>query len=332
MSAVAGPCRPTITLSGLYIDWDPVLASLGPRDRHVPKPRTRGRAIVHAKRDVAVIVPGAGSDHAVIVVDACGPDVPATVGLRVDPDRLVERFGAVLGVGDAIWRALSIMSAEIICVSSEWPLEPAQIERLTRPLIEDPGLMLASGVDGPLPLRPGPRRGDRLTELVARPLVARYQPTLAGLRQPLLGSFAARRSLLRTLPFPVGAGVRLSLLIDTVLGHGRDAVGEVTLEGRSPDDRPLRELGADAAELIVALHRGSATTRAIADEHLVQPWNDLSRIALTTDERPPLEHILPDDDPRASWPPSAAAAALSRSGTGGKISTRWSSFRPGASR
>jgi glucosyl-3-phosphoglycerate synthase len=88
-------------------------------------------------------------------------------------------------------------------------------------LIEHPGLMLVSGVEQPLPARCAPGGGDRLTELVARPLVARYQPALAGLRQPLLRSFAARRSLLRTVAFPVGDGVRLSLLVDTILRHGR---------------------------------------------------------------------------------------------------------------
>jgi hypothetical protein len=74
------------------------------------------------------------------------------------------------------------VTGEIVCLASDRPLEPAQIERLTRPLIEDPGLMLVSGVDEPLSLCLGPRSGDRLTELVARPLVARYEPALAGLR------------------------------------------------------------------------------------------------------------------------------------------------------
>jgi hypothetical protein len=145
------------------------------------------------------------------------------------------------------------------------------------------------------PLGSGLRSGDRLTELVARPLAARDEPALVGLRQPLLRSFAARRSLLQAVRVPVGAGVRLSLLIDAIVDHGPNAVAEVTLEGLSPDDRPLRELGTDAAELIVALRRRSAATRTIVDERLVQPWNDLSRIALATDERPPLDSILTDD-------------------------------------
>jgi glucosyl-3-phosphoglycerate synthase len=213
----------------------------------------------------------------------------------LDPNRLRERFGPALGVGDVIWRALSTVSADIVCVSSQWPLRPTQIERLTQPLIEDSRLLLVSGVDEPLLLRRDSRGGDRLTELVARPLVARYEPALAGLRQPLLSSFAARRSPLRTVWFPVGAGVRLSLLIDTIRGHGHGTVAEVALQEASADDRPLRELGVDAAELMVALHRRSAMTRAIADERLVHPWNDLSRTPLATDERPPLQRIQRDE-------------------------------------
>jgi glucosyl-3-phosphoglycerate synthase len=255
--------------------------------------------------ETAVPVPGACADSRVVVAGACAQDAAGAVGMRRS-DQLLERFGPVVGVGDAIWRALSTVSAEIVCVSSEWPLESAQIERLTQPLIEDSRLMLVSGVT-----EPHQRRDDRLAELVARPLVARYAPALVGLRQPLLGSFAARRSLLRTVAFPVGAGVRLSLLLDAILGHGREAVAEVAVQTPALADRPLRELGADAGELIVAMRRRSATTRAIADERLVQPWNDLSRLALATEERPALERIFADDDARASWPNSDCASTLS---------------------
>jgi hypothetical protein len=242
--------------------------------------------------EVAVIAPAPSGDHPLEESDPVGPDGLTRVGLELDPNRLLERFGPVLGVGDAIWRALSIVSAEIICVDVDRPLEPPQIARLMQPLIEHPGVTLVSGIEAPVPARRDPGAGDRLTELVARPLVARYQPALAGLRQPLLRSFAARRELLRTVAFPVGAGVRLSLLVDAVLRHGRDGVAEVALGRQTPDERPLRELGADAAELIVALRRRSAATPAVAAEHLRQPWNDLSRTALATDERPPLESIL----------------------------------------
>jgi glucosyl-3-phosphoglycerate synthase len=264
--------------------------------------------------DVAVIVSGASGRRTEVEADRSGQDLPAVAELGQGSDRLLECFGPVLGVGDAIWRALATVTAEVVCVGSEWSLNPAHVERLTQPLIENPGLMLVSGVDDPFSLRPGPRMGDRLTELVARPLVARYQPSLAGFRQPLLGSFAARRSLLGSVPFPVGAGIRLSLLIDALRDHGRDAVAEVALRENSPDDRPLRELGADAAELIVALCRRSPTIRAVADERLLQPWNDFSRIALATVERPPLERVLAAEGPRASSFVPASATTHTPSG------------------
>jgi hypothetical protein len=298
--------RRATSLLGLPIDWDSVLASVVEVTDTLLTPERSAAPAIALGGDIAVLVPGASVDHAVI--DSRAQDAPGAAGLRQDQDQLLERFGPVLGVGDEIWRALSTVSAEIVCVASEWPLEPGQIECLTQPLIEDATLMLVSGVS-----EPHQRMGDRLTELVARPLVARYEPTLAGLRQPLLGSFAARCSLLRTVPFPVGAGVRLSLLLDAIRGHGREAVAEVALQAPVPAARPLRELGADAAELIVMMRRRSATTRVIADERLVQPWNDLSRIALATEERPPLENILPDDDPRAPRPASASAATPSAS-------------------
>jgi len=100
--------------------------------------REAGRTIA-LDVDIAVIVPGVRDDHAVMVADPYRHHGSVTGGLWLDPDRHLERFGPVLGVGDAIWRALSIVSAEIVCVVSDWPAEPAQIECLTQPLIDDPG-------------------------------------------------------------------------------------------------------------------------------------------------------------------------------------------------
>jgi hypothetical protein len=76
--------------------------------------------------DVAVII-SRRADHSVVVGDPFGQDARAG-GFPPDPDRLLERFGPVRGVGDAIWRALSTVSAEIVCVGSECPLEQTQIE------------------------------------------------------------------------------------------------------------------------------------------------------------------------------------------------------------
>lgn len=82
--------------------------------------------------------------------------------------------------------------------------------------------------------------------------------------------------LLRTVPIPVGAGVRLSQLIDAIHGHGRDAVAKVTLERPAQGNRPLRELGADAEELIAtsAWSNRATISRGSRSPHMSDPrWN-----------------------------------------------------------
>jgi hypothetical protein len=64
---------------------------------------------------VAVIAP-APVVNALEVTDPFDPDALTPAGLELEPNRLLERFGPVLGDRDAISRALSIVSAEIICI------------------------------------------------------------------------------------------------------------------------------------------------------------------------------------------------------------------------
>ena len=78
-----------------------------------------------------------------------------------------------------------------------------------------------------------------MTELVARPLLNLHWPQLAGFVQPLGGEYAARRSLLEQLPFPVGYGVELGLLVDALHTVGLDALAQVDV-GRAPAPPPGR--------------------------------------------------------------------------------------------
>ena len=52
-----------------------------------------------------------------------------------------------------------------------------------------------------------PYEGGRVTELVARPLIALHFPELTGVLQPLAGEWAVRRSLLESLSVPTGYAV-----------------------------------------------------------------------------------------------------------------------------
>ena len=51
--------------------------------------------------------------------------------------------------------------------------------------------------------------GGRVTELVARPLLAALRPELGGVLQPLGGEYAASRDLLTSVPFAPGYGVEI---------------------------------------------------------------------------------------------------------------------------
>ena len=98
-----------------------------------------------------------------------------------------------------------------------------------------------------------PTGGGRVTELTARPLLRRFFPELAWLRQPLAGEVAARRALLEQLPFTCGYGVDVGLLLDAAALAGPDAIVEVDLDVRQNRHQPLDALGAMADEVLAAV-------------------------------------------------------------------------------
>jgi glucosyl-3-phosphoglycerate synthase len=93
---------------------------------------------------------------------------------------------------------------------------------------------------------------------VARPLLNLWWPELAAVVQPLAGEWAVRRSLLETLPIPVGYGVELACLLDTFGRHGLEAVAQVDLGQRGHRQQSVRDLGVMAAELLGVAHRRGA--------------------------------------------------------------------------
>ena len=97
--------------------------------------------------------------------------------------------------------------------------------------------------------------GGRVTELVARPLISLWWPELAGVVQPLAGEWAARRSLMESLPIPVGYGVELATLMDTAARYGLDAVAQVDLGSRAHRHQANHDLALMAAELMIVAER-----------------------------------------------------------------------------
>ncbi len=97
-----------------------------------------------------------------------------------------------------------------------------------------------------------PYEGGRVTELVARPLLSLRFPELAGVRQPLAGEWAVRRSTFESLSVPTGYAVDIAALVDTYLAHGLGALAQVDLGRRAHRHQALADLGAMATQVIAA--------------------------------------------------------------------------------
>ena len=189
----------------------------------------------------------AGVIDDVLVVDAGSADGTAEIGRAsgarvIVQDDVLAEYGPALGKGDAMWRALHVTGGDIVCFldGDTANPDPNHLQGLIGPLLTDPSLQLVKGAFD-RPLRAGgvdlPDEGGRVTELMARPLLNLHEPRLAGFAQPLAGEFAGRRQLLESIPFPVGYGVEIAVLIDALRRHGLDALAECHL-GERPQPPP----------------------------------------------------------------------------------------------
>jgi glucosyl-3-phosphoglycerate synthase len=198
----------------------------------------------------------------VVVVDDSGDgtgEIARALGAEVHDQRdLMPELGSVLGKGDAMWRALPVLTGEIICfLDADSQGFGAHFAcGLLGPLICEHGFSLVKGFYR-RPFRAGgavfPDGGGRVTELTARPLLNLFYPDLAGVEQPLAGEMAARRELLEGLPFATGYGVDIALLIDAYGAVGLDRIAQVDLDVRQNTHQPLRDLGPMAFAVLHAV-------------------------------------------------------------------------------
>ena len=193
----------------------------------------------------------AGEIEQVVVVDASTDgtgEIAAALGADVYPQSsLLPQFGPVLGKGDAMWRALSILTGDIVCFVDADTLHfgPHFVRELVRPLVTDSGIQFVKAFYR-RPFQLGAERseegGGRVTELTARPLLEVFYPPLAGIRQPLAGEIAARRTLLERLPFATGYAVEIAMLIDAFEVAGIEAIAQADLDERQNRHQPLSAL------------------------------------------------------------------------------------------
>ena len=162
------------------------------------------------------------------------------------------------GKGEALWRSLAATTGDVIVFIDSDLIEPDPmfVPRLVGPLLTDEGIHLVRGYyRRPLKVGGGEDAtgGGRVTELVARPLLAALRPELGNVMQPLGGEYAGTRELLTSVPFAPGYGVEIGLLIDTYDRYGLDAIAQVNLGVRIHRNRPTSELGPMSRQVIATL-------------------------------------------------------------------------------
>ncbi|MFJ2651723.1 glucosyl-3-phosphoglycerate synthase [Streptomyces sp. NPDC087420] len=248
-----------------------------------------------------------------VVIDSGSSDATAKVaaeaGARVvRRDDILPRLPALPGKGEVLWRSLLVTGGDVVCfVDADLREFSADfVTGIVGPLLTEPDVQLVKAMyDRPLGTGGGasPGQGGRVTELVARPLLNLHWPRLAGFVQPLGGEYAARRTLLERLPFPVGYGVELGLLVDALHSVGLDALGQVdvgTRLHRHQDDRALGRMAA-AIYRTAQLRLSRSYLGSQLGAHLVRP--ELTQFErgergfeprtydVDTEERPPMREI-----------------------------------------
>ena len=256
---------------------------------------TIGRIVEIARRRLAEAVPLLDE---ILVVDDHSTDGTADAAVAagakvVHSADVLPDAGPGSGKGDAIWKSLAASTGDLVAwVDGDiTDFGPRFVTGLLGPLLTSPSVQFVKGFYR----RPGGGRangGGRVTELVARPLIARLFPHLAGVVQPLAGEYAGRRTVLEALPIVCGWGVDLALVVDVVARHGLPALAQVDLGTRRHRHRPLDQLSPQAmAILTTALRRAGIPEREAAHLVLFDGDHRGHDVVVEVRERPPLRTL-----------------------------------------
>ncbi len=230
-----------------------------------------------------------GAIDEVVVVDAASADGTAELARSAgavvwQEEELLPDRGPVLGKGDAMWRALSKLSGQLVCFldADTEGFSPHFVTGLLGPLVCEPDISFVKafyrrplaapgGAEGNGGGKAGEGSGEgggRVNHLMARPALALFYPELAGVRQPLAGEVAARRELLEAVPFATGYGVEVAMLIDVWREVGLEGMAQVDLDEHRNRHQPLSALSPMAATVLATIARRVAAEGRLRDVEL----------------------------------------------------------------
>ncbi|WP_436794880.1 glucosyl-3-phosphoglycerate synthase [Actinospongicola halichondriae] len=232
--------------------------------------------------DEIIVVDDHSTDDTAAAARAAGADV-------VDAQSTLPDYTGP-GKGQALWKSLHESTGDLVlwCDADIDHFGSHFVTGLLGPLLLHPEVSFVKGTYA----RPlvGGDGGGRVTELVARPLLANLFPELASIGQPLAGEYGGRRRLLERLPFVDGYGVDIALLVDAARAVGIDGIAEVDLGERRHRNRTLDELGPQATAVMrAALNRAGLDTRADHPVVLKRPTHE--PLLLSQHELPPLVEL-----------------------------------------
>jgi glucosyl-3-phosphoglycerate synthase len=205
------------------------------------------------------------------------------------------------GKGEVLWRSLAATTGDLVVFVDSDLIDPDPmfVPKLLGPLLTVDGVHLVKGFyRRPLKVSGSEdaNGGGRVTELVARPLLAALRPELTCLLQPLGGEYAGTRELLTAVPFAPGYGVEIGLLVDAYDRLGLDAIAQVNLGVRTHRNRPLTELASMSRQVIATLltrcgipDSGVGLTQFYADGNDYTPRTSSVSLA----DRPPMRTLRP---------------------------------------
>jgi glucosyl-3-phosphoglycerate synthase len=205
-----------------------------------------------------------------VVVDSGSTD--RTVAVAAEAGARVVHRGDVLpglaplpGKGEVLWRSIAATSGDVLVFldSDLVDPDPGFVTALLGPILGVPGVHLVKGFyRRPLRLESAEygTGGGRVTELMARPLLAALRPELSGVIQPLGGEYAVTREFAESVPFAAGYGVEIGLLLDAHTRFGLDGLAQVNLGVRKHRNRSLLQLGVMARQIL-----GTALARCGVD-------------------------------------------------------------------